>query len=78
MKSSASEPGLRLFILLRRSCSLSEAPFLVKNFEKISTVVVRFFFLLVRFSLHEHVVANTHYLKCLNSRLHTFIGQKSL
>ena len=69
---------LRLFILLRRSCSLSEAPFLVKNFKKISTVVVRFFFFLVRFFLHEHVVANTYYLKCLNSRLHTFIGQKGL
>ena len=30
------------------------------------------------FFLHEHVVANTYYLKCLNSRLHTFIGQKGL
>ena len=35
-------------------------------------------FLFGPFFLHEHVLANTYYLKCLNSRLHTFIGQKGL
>ena len=40
--------------------------------------VVRFFLFLVRFSLHEHKIANTHYLKCLNIRLHTFSGEKLL
>ena len=69
---------LRLFILLRRSCSLSEAAFLVKNFKKYLLSSFASFSFWSVFFLHEHVVANTYYLKCLNSRLHTFIGQKGL
>ena len=74
------------FFFLRLGCSFycedhvhfQKRLFLLKTSKKYLLSSFASFSFWSVFFLHEHVVANTYYLKCLNSRLHTFIGQKGL